>query len=459
MRESSFQLAMTGLRPRERDIGGMELLQNILPRDGYWEIPPGWDPYVVEGAEFPFPQLFRGEAITFLCIENRIGILNETLQALSWLPITIVDGGGPWHFCDWGDGYIFSNNADTVYCLRSTESPYDYTTVAAGSSVFQCCANHKGRLLYGNDDTVSWSSMNADDAYTILAGKTRSDTLKKMHEFGSLPPPFRGTILAIHPLGTGVAVYWEDGVCLIEPNTTTRGYDPVFIAGLPPGVGLSNTLAVRASEYQHIFLGSDGSLYLLTPNAQVERLRYSEFLGGLSAPTFSVGPNERDVWIVDASTSYCLTRHGLGGPMDLAPYSAIRLLDGTVLRTGRSYESNDAVIAKARSPIFDFGESGRQRVTVIQVGSRNLDMWAGVDTRFNTTDNFIDAFLRPCNAQGWAVVRTQGTQIKAVFLGRLVDHSVAGEIHRAEVRYQLVDKRGRRGTKILGAAGRVSSEE
>ena len=459
MKESSFQIAIEGLRTRSHDAAGMEYLRNLVPRDGYWQCPPNFTPFVLTGAAFPFPQVFRGENAVFVCLEDRIGILNETLQAVSWLSLSIAASGGPWSFCDWGPGYVFTNATNTVYSLRSQTSPYT-PVVTRVASKFSCCCDHFGRLIYGSGNVVSWSSNNADDILSIVSTEARTADVRERREFGGVTMPWPGDALACKPLGDGVAIYGEDGVSFINPRHETRSYDLPFVAGLTSGVGIAGPLAVAGNEAGHVFLGTDGKLWSLSANREAQPiLPDGEFLGALTSPVLTVDPKEDDLWVVDASTSYCMTKQGLGGPMTLAPYSITKLTSG-MFYTGRNYPAGDAVTIEARSGVKDWGESGRNHCTVIQIGSVGLRrMSAGAYRKFSPIESWRNPIMRPCGRTGWARVRATGVQIKVLVKGIVLDPSVGATLHREEDRYLLTDKRGRRGTKIFGGAGRVMGDE
>lgn len=82
------------------------------------------NPLITQEINWPFPQLFRGSRVTLLAAEDVIYTVDES----DWSIIEIVTydyndieslkspiSGGPWHFMDFGDAWILTNESCSVF--------------------------------------------------------------------------------------------------------------------------------------------------------------------------------------------------------------------------------------------------------------------------------------------------------------------------------------------------------
>ena len=77
---------------------------------------------------WPFPQLFRGKAVTLLCFASSIFEVNETNWTATELALydaadfgdtvpgaDTITAGGPWHFMDFNDTWVLFNGISTIF--------------------------------------------------------------------------------------------------------------------------------------------------------------------------------------------------------------------------------------------------------------------------------------------------------------------------------------------------------
>ena len=463
MKETSHLSHPTGLREAAHSELGVERLENLIPRRdrggrAYYQCPPTFRPFEVTGATFPFPLVERGRRTTFIFTADRIGAYNETLKTGSWFPFSSVALTAGLSLADYGDVWVVMAPSYTAY--RDTNG-----NCLSPTPIFSCCCGHGDRFIAANntDKRVYWGSPLGDDLSVMLgvSGATRTTKQLNREDFGSAPYIFQGDALAMKLLGDDIVVYGEDGINILTENGM-KGYDPHPVIGISPNVGIKSARAVVGGLDAHVFLGSDGALYSVGPGGKGERVSpagYREFLNDLSSPIMSMDHEQGDIWIVDATSSYCFTEAGLGGPLDLAPYGSVLLSDGTVLKTGRPYATGDAVIFEVVSSQFDFGESGCFAVTELQIGADEFHhLRGGMYYRYSTRENWRrTSRLKAFSREGSVNFPMQCTQGKSIFSGTLANPDLGGKIRRMEVRKNITDKRYRRGTKILG--GGVTAPE
>lgn len=361
MNEYGVYIPVTGLRLRDSDLTGLDELKNLVPRDGYWQTPTWpdirWDDTY---------QIIRGWKKTFLCGATKIYTVDESTLALT--EAHTVTAGGHWHLADFGDTYLLSNGICTAY-RRLTSTGWT-TGVISDPHFGSVCDHYNSRLIYGNLGTglgnwIGWSDVSADDMANLLAGTEPTAIIKARNTAHKQPTNFRGDVLCVSPMGKNIIVYGADGIMALEPYETA--YREVPIQGLPRDFGIYSRHSVAGHNDGHLFMGTDGYLWLIQQDMKAMRLGYDWLI---QSSQVSYDPVEKDWWIT-GQESYVLSKHGLGGPMSCRPYSLARFADGTLFGTGIANPDSEYAIT-IWSNILDMSDTGQKRSTFIRVAADNV---------------------------------------------------------------------------------------
>jgi hypothetical protein len=291
-----------------------------------------------------------------------------------------VTAGGRWHLADFGAPYLLSNGVCTAY-KRLTSTGWT-TGVITAPHFGTVCDHYNSRLIYGHLGTgfgnwIGWSDVNADDLADLLAGNEPSASVKARNTAHKQPTNFRGDVLAVLPMGSNVMVYGADGVMALEPYETTLQEIPV--QGLPKDLGVHSRHSVAGHADGHVFMGTDGYLWLIQPDMKAARLGYDWLI---QSSEISYDPVEKEWWIT-GQESYVLSKYGLGGPMSCRPYSLARIADGTLMGTGIPNPDDEYAIT-IWSNILDMSDTGQKRTTYLRTAADNVtDQKASMKYRYD----------------------------------------------------------------------------
>ncbi len=175
MKEFSVDLseALTkGKRPDYRQgfgTGFMDNLFNCKPSPfGLLAHTPIKEALSLSDVQFPFPQLFRGKAVTLLAYETTVYTIDESDWSTTQLTLynyidrttvgTVPKGGGIWHFVDFGTSWLLIKDGCTVFKLGDVTNTLVQTdvTVKAG------CQFRGRSILGGFSSSDFWSGNNFD---------------------------------------------------------------------------------------------------------------------------------------------------------------------------------------------------------------------------------------------------------------------------------------------------------
>ena len=321
----------------------------------------------------PFPQLFRGSNKTILLSENAAYEVNESTWGLSAIsaytlagaPTTISAGGGAWEFVDVGPHWWAFNGVTTLVfaTVGGYTQLYVDTTVPT-----QAGARFGGRLIFGGFNSSSfwasghntlhqymtkfkvspttglapaglgsnfimWSSIGGGDELAMLyptllsAGSEAyssgghslsrpiyTDFLER-NECGFMPMEWKGTVLAIKPLGDKAIVYGDNGISVIF-----MANDPFPTIGQRTlrRFGLANRTSVGGDERGHVLIDTTGRVWRLLPDLSFQELDYSECIEPLTTNEISVthDPHRDEFYItgtdeLDDRHSYTITETGI----------------------------------------------------------------------------------------------------------------------------------------------------
>lgn len=241
-------------------------------------------------------------------------------------PALITAGGGPWSFVDSHGFWVVCNNDNIL--IRNVES--DQKVYKMPDTVATCCCSYKGRMLFagfdgGNDyglwgtlptNSVWWSSIGGGNVVELFRKNLRlssvMDDLTKRGDSGYAVMPWRGNILQMAPLGTGVVVFGEEGVAALIQYT-----EPIPTFGTQPiktQVGLSSRAAVGIAPDRLIYIDRSGSLWIIDQEFKATRLGYEEYFQPIVHQyiVISYDPHMDEFWIGTPERCFVFNSHGLG---------------------------------------------------------------------------------------------------------------------------------------------------
>ena len=441
MRESSFGIQLGGLRRDSKDPAGFSMLKNLAVGPGYLYIPAVPDIARNTGSQF-----FRGRSKTFRATSTGIYEVAEPALTETLISTVPTGGSGWWSFADFGSVYIFASGG-RVISRRQTlvDDEYVYSTVSAAATNAKVVADYNDTRLFiggtaNGTNSIAWSLIDGSDIWPLLDGTAATAAQAALLQRGQAVMPWRGEVRAMRQLGEGMAVYGADGVTVMLPAGKSFGMvDP---KGLPRHVGVAARSAVDGDRMRHVFVGTDGNLYMMDESFQCEKLGFDEFMP--ASPTVVHDPIEGQWWISGTATSYLLTPGGLSGPMDAVVTSVIHALTGPVA-SGIDY-TTATVEAEMWSGMLDAGDNAQKRMTFLRVTCDGVSGVKGAVAYGTRSDGTLKA--RPWRAAS----REKAVFINSVFTGCRAGILFSGapetaRVYGIEARYQYHDRRAVRGTR------------
>jgi len=320
--------------------------------------------------DWPFPQLFRGSSVSLLAAETAVYTVDETGDPWDETQITTYDiedpekekaitAGGTWHFADFFDTWMLFNGSCTVIAsnLLGMRGESNKVLVADAPAINAGCS-FKGRAVYGGFSdgffTEDWQSiferysnaisqdlqlsLSLSSNFIVWTAAGGGDLVWPMIPFsalnsyfpdseysvqnpfyieyllrgdaGFLPIPLQGTILAIKPLGNGIAVYSENGVSIL-------GYmiDPVPTFGIlrTMGVEILGRGSIAGDENGHLFMDRAGNLWKLLADGHLSRLGYKNQFSAMLAEDVLISKSDEEglFYISSGTDSFILSSKGL----------------------------------------------------------------------------------------------------------------------------------------------------
>lgn len=364
--------------------------------------------------------------------------INETTLALTGLYNTAR--ADVWQMADYGPYAILTDGTTTLLYNDGVVTP---TTTRLGA----VCARD-ARLIYGDvgsyPNAVGWSAIDGADIPDILAGTALSGVQATRNTTGIAEMPWRGKVLAILPMGDTYIIYGEDGIAALREIQGGLGFVDV---AYPAHLGLYARGAVAGSDQQHVFRGTDGGLWMISPKLEVVKLDYAWTLNTHDRIVYE--PVENLFWISDDTESYCLSTGGLAGPIDQVP-SSLALIGDKIVGTGTAYtepeEEGDPLTVEAfiHTNTFDMGMNGQKRVTVVNLHGEFSHATVGCLYKYSSSDTFREKAAVLCSPEGAAFLNI------ALVYGQLkitATMEPEARITKVELRYQAHDRRFIRGTR------------
>ena len=457
---------------------------------------------------YPFPQLFRGKEVTLLCFENTIYTVTETAGAWTTSLITTYDyastgstkaiatGGGIWQFIDYGaDAWFLFNGNEVVFKSRHLEFSGGTAKVFVQDDIdINTGCYHMGRHLTGGfNESNFWNSdwqtfftiwtdkitaVNADipiDAthglgqnYVMgsaigggdvlghfypdisIKGITEEQTSAKplfldmleRNDAFFMPMPTPGKVMCVKPLGKNVIVYSEDGITALQFSLSPT---PTYGVKQLKSFGIYERGAVGGDDFMHTFVNTSGDVFTITPDLDVKRLGYKEFIGGMVGNSMLVSqdPLLKDIYISSASDCYLLTSEGLGQTSEIV--TSVAMAEGGLVGVSKAISGQtDFLICSDK---VDMGYKGIKMIQSIEVAIDTEDpVYVAVDYRNNKNAAYTRTAFIYTSPEGQAVIPIAGIDFRIVVKVPYVDSTNwYVEPDYVLVHWKSIDKRFRRG--------------
>lgn len=453
---------------------------------------------------YPFPQLFRGKEVTLLCFETAIYTVTETAGAWTTTLITTYDyastgntksiatGGGIWQFIDYGaDSWFLFNGQDVVFKSRHLEFSGGSAKVFVQDDIdINTGCYHMGRHItggfnesnYWNSDWqtffdtwlakvaavnadlpldatlalgqnyVSWSSIGGGNVlghfYPTLSIDGITDEysdaeplfldMLERNDSGYVPMPTPGKVMCVKPLGKNVIVYSEDGITALqfaEKPTPTYGVKQL------KDFGIYERGAVGGDDFQHTFVDTSGDIWTITPDLEIKRLGYKEFIGGMVGDSMLVSqdPLLKDIYISSDSDCYLLTSEGLGQTSELV--TSLAYAEGGLVGVRKTITGRGDLLLVFHQR--DMGYKGIKMAQSIEVGIDTGEaVYVAIDYRHSKADLYTRTGFVLLSPEGVATIPVSGIDFRYVVK---VVNATSADIDYILVHWKAIDKRFRRG--------------
>lgn len=497
---------LNGLRPRNRGKAALnapwleELFGLKCGEYGLEPEPSYTDPFQgLMALDFPYPQIFRGEADSLLAGRTSLSRLTETTNLWTTSPLTTYAPGSPsttqaiveggvWHFVDLKEAWYLFNGQSIVFktgiepLINRAEKIWCETGVKIQSGCY-----HKGRIVFGGFQNANlWSShmqelfreiiaMSPEDflpgfsdigqnwvMWSSIGGgnfplwlfmplgypteyRPTFDRLKhaiRRGDFGFAPMTFQGQVQVVKALGDTVIVYGTDGVSALIPTSGGGDVPPTYGIRHLSDSGCASRGSVGGDDLRHVWLDPAGVLWRVSANLQVERLGYEEYLSPLltEAHLWQHDPLEQDLYLGSTERSFLLTGKGLS--RSNKAYTAIANWKGRSFSLGKRVGSTYAEVWT--SP-FDLRASELKTLTSLRVSHRGGGtVEVRIGYKYSRTGPWEWTDWVEVNEEGNAVLRITALEHKVAV--RASDPSTF-ELDHMIPAWQAPDRRFRRGPR------------
>lgn len=511
MKEAAFDITKElyqGLRPDVRDGRKSNYLVdlfNLVPTiRGLepWEKPI--DPFVGTVISWPFPQLIRGDHMTFRLTGTTIAEVNESVVPWTSAAISTFDpaipanakaitAGGVWHLADFMNSWYLFNGSCVVFRtgldLLNEDSVKTYVQDAV--TITTGC-EFKGRTILGGFDPanfwqtalsnifdtwgdevaesigrsiqdigpnwVAWSSIGGGDlpfllfhpagyTYNFAPSASRLLDIFRRNEAGWMPMPFQGRVLCIKPLGDRVIVYGEDGIVALTPTGGGGGVPPTFGRDKIAPIGIPQRGAVGGDKTAHVFVDTEGDLWRLTGQG-IQRLGYKEYLSTLLDEEIVVSMDtKRRRFFIGSNTNGFVLDNGLGKVK--TSITSCDFVQGGLVGYTNDFGLDTATILTNE---FDVSIRGIKTITYVLVNAVSAFLLeCRVWYRFEKDAAWAQGDWVPFNAEGAARVQTSGVDFRVEIRG--ADYTDL-YLDYIQVAFQVSDKRFHRHPYIDTPASR-----
>jgi hypothetical protein len=307
---------------------------------------------------------------------------------------------------------------------------------------------------------VWWSTIGGGDALSLLYPRralegliaedltsTSQDSMfmdmYKRNEFGFMPMPWQGTVLAFKPLGKGLMVYGDNGIAYLYPVVEpfpTYGLESIL------EIGIASRGAMGGGIKEHVWIDSAGALWRITTEFKPEKIGYEEFFSPLIANAINIvyNPQEDEYRIsgYDGSDTqgYLLTRSGLSKvPQALTGGSFV---SGGLIGVTDTTSESDVIVC---TDVFDMGYREDKTITTVEVSfskASAVHAYICADYRYDGSSEFRTTPWVRLNDKGWERLNVTATEFR---LRIKIGSWENVQITDVNVRWQMSNKQTVRG--------------
>jgi hypothetical protein len=419
-----FRCGQLGLEPMPV---GIDPITNLLEKYYYW----------------PFPQFIQSDTYDFLVIRNKyadtVYVISDNYQ--SFTPIetishAYVGKGFRFDIADFGK-YVFMTNGIVMIYFNVVSNSWSMVSHPKIPTLSTIC-NFKGQAIGGGilsdwydcDETFyAWSNIGSMDF-----------TPDSNNEAGYRRCPWGGKVLHVKELGDMIIGYSTGGLTAI--HTATAGEYAPAVIGFKKlyNIGILNKGAVDGDELQHVYVGTDRTLRVITSEG-VKELGYKhliEQLGDEEDVLVVFDKGNRDFYVGNSKTTYLLSPYGMTEIMQ-HPSTVWRSTNGLHFMPDHVDDEDYELITVP----FDMTYRGLKTVTSIETDAM---MVTGVEAGLDWTNNFtnwFDAGYRPVNDLGASAITLSANAFR--FKLRFKDIQDNFTIGYLTARYKMTDLRNIRG--------------
>jgi len=447
---------------------------------------------------FPFPQYIRGASVSFLLGRDLIFMVDETNWLFSQIATYDIDDptkyknpdpGNRWALIDMFDAWILVNGySSIIHHNRFAMLGESDKVVVKNGKYINTGMYYRGRIILGGFDNsnfwgdwktfftndankinsglvldmpiaenfIMWSPIGMDllwlyypsiaqSGYISGAGYSTSDPMiyeiVMRNDFGFMPMPWNGSVLAIKELGDFVVVYGSNGITILKQFPEPA---PTFGIVKNISIGIPDAGAVGGDDNVHMFLGGNGELFVLDSSLKMERLGYKEYFYDMLGTPISISydPILRRFFIANQNRCF-LFSNGLTEVSQRI--TSIEMYLGDVYAMGDDGYKDTRVLIVTDE--FDFGTSDMKTIQDIRIDADGADLYSvAVDYKFNEKDGFIRSNFVQFNKQGWAYLNKAGTIFRLVLEADNFDE--VGVPNSIRVGYKITDRRFTRGLDV-----------
>jgi hypothetical protein len=250
-----------------------------------------------------------------------------------------------------------------------------------------------------------------------------------------------GRVLSLKPLGDSVIVYGDNGITALRFTSGGGSVPSTFGRTEVADFGIKSRASVGGNNRQHVFVDSRGALWSLSPDLELQRLEYERLFKHSDEAVVLYEPQNQDFFISTEDTGYTLTGNGLFEHHQRI--CSVSNLQGKRYAVSDDTSNGDGMIA---SSLLDFGQAGDKTITQVEVDYRGpYKPFVDIQYRYNPSEPFAGSGWKQVNDKGVVTVRATAKEFRVlVYFPRYEDT----QVDDLTVRFQLPDRRFRRGTRV-----------
>lgn len=229
-------------------------------------------------------------------------------------------------------------------------------------------------------------------------------TITDSNVAGERPLPWNGYVYQIRKLGSGVVVYSQSGVAVMNPSENVWGLKTLM------SIGLKSKNSVTGTDDTHYFIDKQGALWKLTQGG-LELKDFRNHLSVLTSKTvMSYDERRRAVYITDNVYGFVFTE---SGGLGQCPEN----ITGMGYKAGSFYVTAPGPIntlpLNICTDIIDFGSRDEKTIEGIDIGTDvTEDIYVAIDYRWNKSQGFFSTPWVKADRHGRAFLMASGIEFR-----------------------------------------------